>query len=158
MKSDDWLLKKIVEESLTKKDIAHFRKLLSNGHSDDEVLGLIRERMVSNSKGMKYYIRQEKVRALTLKLSYRVHWTYILVVIKQWLREKEILIRWKEDRHGDKIDQKAHELKMELLAGGCKLKCNHMEDDSHEDVFMKLEKAAHDLLLHIEKETSNEIR
>lgn len=130
------------------------RKLLSNGHSDEEALKALRERMHSNSKGMRMYIRHEKLRALTLKLSYRIHWTYIHMVIKKWLREKEILIRWGDDRHRDKVDKKANDLKAELLESGCRLKITHMDDNSHDEVLLRLEQAAEDLLLHIEKEES----
>lgn len=154
MKSDHWLLGKIVEESLTKRDIAHLRKLLGNGHSDEEALKALRERMHSNSKGMRMYIRHEKLSALTLKLSYRIHWTYIHMVIKKWLREKELLIRWREDRYRDKVDKKANDLKAELLESGCRLKGTHMDDSSHDEALSRLEQAAEDLLLHIEKEES----
>lgn len=154
MKSDHWLLGKIVEESLTKRDIAHLRKLLANGHTYEEALKALRERMHSNSKGMRMYIRHEKLRALTLKLSYRIHWTYIHMVIKKWLREKELLIRWREDRYSDKVDKKANDLKAELLESGYRLKGAHMDDNSHEEVLSRLEQAAEDLLLHIENEES----
>ncbi len=154
MKSDHWLLRKIVEESLTKRDIAHLRKLLGNGHSDEEALKALRERMHSNSTGMRMYIRHEKLRALTLKLSYRIHWTYIHMVIKKWLREKEILIRWREDKYRDKVDKKAYDLKAELLDSGCRLKSAQLDEGSQDEILSRLEQAAEDLLLHIEEEES----
>jgi hypothetical protein len=52
--------------------------------------------MFSNSKGLRAYIRHEKIRALIVKLSYRVHWVYVLPVMKRWIKEKEALIRWRE--------------------------------------------------------------
>ncbi|MBI4679629.1 MAG: hypothetical protein HY753_00050 [Nitrospirae bacterium] len=152
MKSDQWLLEKIIGESINKNDVAHLRKLIGDGYSDKEILERLRERMRLNSKGMLAYIRHEKIRALTIKLSYRIHWSYIPQIIKEWLREKEILIRWKEHKHGDKIDRKARELKGELLNQGCRVKFNHMNEDDLQGLFVKLERAAEEILLHIEKE------
>ncbi len=152
MKSDQWLLKKIVEEFITKRDITYLRKLLSNGHSDEQVLDALRERMCSNAKGMQAYIHNEKIKALTLKLSYRIHWSYILFAIKKWLREKEILIRWKEDRHGPKVSKKAHDLKADLLSAGCKLKYSSFDDEAMDNLMLKIESAAEEILAQIEKE------
>lgn len=152
LKSDQWLLRKIVEEFITKRDIAYLRKLLANGHSDDQALEALRERMCSNAKGMKTYIRNEKVKALTLKLSYRIHWTYIHAVIRKWLHEKEVLIRWKEDRHGPKVNKKAHDLKADLLSEGGKLKCMSFDHETMEDFILKIESAAEKILAQIEKE------
>lgn len=158
MKSDHWLLGKIVEESLTKRDIAHLRKLLANGHTDEEALKALRERMHSNSKGMRMYIRHEKLRALTLKLSYRIHWTYIHMVIKKWLREKELLIRWKEHQHGTKVDNKALDIKKELLSNGHKLKHSSFDEDAEHDLLLRIENAAEELLQQIEKEEAHDFK
>lgn len=152
MKSDRWLLEKIIEESINKNDIAYLRKLMGNSHSDKEILERLRERMQSNSKGMLAYIRNEKIRALTIKLSYRIHWSYILPMINEWLREKEILIRWKEHKHGDKVDRKARELKEELLNQGCRMRYNHMNEEDLQELFVKLDRTAEEILLNIVKE------
>ena len=50
-----------------------------------------------------------------LKLSYRIHWVLLLPLTKKWLKEKEILIRWKEGKHCNKIVEKTKELRRNLL-------------------------------------------
>ena len=115
MKSDRWLVEKIIKESLNKQDISCVRKLMQEGISDEEVLLSLRKKMFSNSKGMRAYVRHEKIRALMFKLSYRVHWVYLLPVMKMWIKEKEVLIRWRESKHSQKIDKKAKELKEKLI-------------------------------------------
>ncbi len=159
MKSVNWLVEKIVESSLNKRDISHIRTLIQEGKSDEEVLLSLRKRMFSNSKQMRAYIRQEKIRALMLKLSYRIHWTYILPIIKRWLREKEALIRWRESKHCSKIDEKAKELKGKLVDtyNSVKFDCISTGDIPKEVLYM-IEKAAEELLLQIEKEEIDRLK
>ena len=157
MKSDNWLTERVIKESFNKKDISHIRKLIQEGKSDDEVLLSLRKIMFSNSKGLRAYIRQEKIRALMLKLSYRIHWTYLLPVIKRWLKEKEALIRWRENKHCNKIYEKAKELKEKLID----TRYNKVKFDCistgciPEDVMCMIERAAEELLLKIEEEELN---
>ncbi|MEW6002713.1 MAG: hypothetical protein AB1638_08730 [Nitrospirota bacterium] len=160
MKSDSWLLGRIIAESLNKKDVGYMRRLIQEGRSDEELLSGLRKRMFTNSKGMLSYIRQEKIRSLMLKLSYRIHWLYLLPVIKKWLREKELLIRWEENRHGDKIHKKTEELKEKLLDEKYKkIKFDLINTgEIPEDVMALLEKAAEEILLEIEDEEFLRIR
>jgi hypothetical protein len=154
MKSDGWLTQKIINESLNKQDISHIRRLIQQGKSDVEVLLSLRKKMFANSKGMRAYIRQEKIRALMVKLSWRVHWVYFLPVMKSWIREKETLIRWRESSHSDKIDQKARELKERLIDNGynkMKYDCAN-GGDLPEKVMDMIERAAEELLSRIEEE------
>jgi hypothetical protein len=154
LKSDNWLTEKIVKESLNKQDISYVRKLIQEGMSDEEILLRLRKKIFSNSKGMRAYIRQEKNRALMLKLSYRIHWVYILPIIKRWLREKEALVRWKESKHYSKIEEKAKELKRELVDTRYnKVRCDCINTgDIPKDVMKMFERAAEELLLQIEVE------
>jgi hypothetical protein len=157
LKSDNWLTEKIVKESLNKQDISYIRKLIQEGMSDEEILLSLREKIFSNSKGMRAYIRQEKIRALMLKLSYRIHWVYILPMIKRWLREKEVLVRWKESKHYSKIDEKAKELKRELVDmryNKVRFDCIN-RGDVPKDVMRMFERAAEELLLQIEAKEIN---
>lgn len=154
MKSDDWLIEKIINESINKQDISYIKKLIQQGFSDEEVLMVLRKRMSLNSKGMRAYIRQEKIRALMLKLAYRIHWIYLLPVIKRWLREKEVLIRWRESNHHKKIDEKVNELKGKLVDKYNKVRVDCINTgEIPEDVMSLLEKTAEELLLQIEEET-----
>jgi hypothetical protein len=110
--------------------------------------------MFSNSKGLRAYIRQEKIRALMVKLSCRVHWVYLLPVMKKWIREKEVLIRWREVNHSEKIEKKSKKLKERLLDTECnKIKCGcAIGGDLPEEVMGMMERAAEELLLKIEEE------
>lgn len=157
MKSDNWLMEKIIEEPLKKKDISYMRILIQEGMSDDEILANLRKRMFLNSTGMRAYIRHEKIRALMLKLSYRIHWILLLSVIKMWLKEKEILIRWREGKHCNKIEEKTKELRRNLLDvkyNKVKFDCINT-GDIPEDVMCMIENAAEALLVQIEEEESN---
>jgi hypothetical protein len=58
LKSDHWLLQKIIEEAVTNRDIDHLRKLLSNGHPDEQALNALTARMCSIARGMQSYIRR----------------------------------------------------------------------------------------------------
>ena len=158
MKSDNWLMEKIIEESLKNKDISYMRILIQEGMSDEEILANLRKRMFFNSTGMRAYIRQEKIRALMLKLSYRIHWVLLLPLTKKWLKEKEILIRWKEGKHCNKIVEKTKELRRNLLdAKYNKTKFDCLSTgDIPEDIMCIIENAAEDLLIQIEEEENNE--
>jgi len=160
MKSDGWLTEKIINESLNKQDISYVRRLLQQGKSDVEVLLSLRKRMFSNSKGMRSYIRQEKIRALMVKLSWKVHWVYLLPVMKRWIREKEALIRWRESNHSEKIDQKARELRGRLIDDSynkMKYDCAN-GGDLPEKVMDMIERAAEELLSKIEEEEDDRVR
>ena len=151
-------MEKIIEESLKNKDISYMRILIQEGMSDEKILADLRKRMFLNSTGMRAYIRQEKVRALMLKLSYRIHWVILLPLIKKWLKEKEILIRWKEGKHCNKIVEKTKELRRNLLdAKYNKTKFDCLSTgDIPEDIVCIIENAAEDLLIQIEEEENNE--
>jgi hypothetical protein len=110
---------------------------------------------------MRAYIRHEKIRALMVKLSFRVHWVYLLPVMKKWIREKEALIRWRESHHSEKIGQKARELKGVLIDNSYynKMKCDCANGgDLPEKVMDVIEKAAEELLLTIEEEEGDGLR
>jgi hypothetical protein len=160
MKSDSWLSEKIINESLNKHDISYVRRLMQQGKTDEEVLSSLRKKMFSNSKGMRAYIRHEKIRALMVKLSCKVHWVYLLPVMKGWIREKEVLIRWRESNHSEKIGQKARELKGVLIDNNYnKMKCDCATGrDLPDKVMDQIEKAAEELLLKIEEEEGNGLR
>ncbi len=154
MKSDEWLVEKIIKESLHKNDISYMRELMWQGKSDEEILLCLRRKMFSNSKGMRAYIRYEKIRALMVKLASGIHWACLFPVIKTWITEKETLIRWRESDHAEKIQKKARELKNKLIdAEYKKLKFDCANGEAiPEKVMVMIEKAAEELLVKIEQE------
>ena len=81
------------------------RGLIDQGKSDEEILHCFRKKLFSNSKGIREYIRHEKIRALMVKLAAGIHWICLLPVIKTWITEKEMLIRWKESDHAETIGE-----------------------------------------------------
>ena len=159
MKSNQWILEKIIEESVSKEDIHFIKGLIQEGESDEQVLAELRKKMFFNSKGMMAYIQQEKIIAATLKIAYRVHWTYIFPIIKQWLKGKEIIVRWREHKHGSKITKKAEKLRELLFDEYGKVRlCIMSDENAPEDVMTAIEAAAEDVIKEIEREEAGEYK
>lgn len=55
--------------SVTKRNVAHLRKFLSNGHSDEQAPNVLRDCMCTNVRGMRSDIRAEKISSARLTLS-----------------------------------------------------------------------------------------
>ena len=150
MKNTDWLIKKIVEEFITLDDIRSIRSQIEQGEGDRNILRSVRKQLVQNGDGIRSYIGNEKTKAIALKIAYRIHWVFILAIIKDWLKILEATVRWQEDKHADMIISKAKELEGLLKEEEAALKRNPHDEAVSDSVIDTLERAAEEIIREID--------
>ncbi len=149
MKKDGWLLKAILAEALSIKDIPFLRDLFATETSDKRIRLQLVERMIANSEGMRDYIRDEKIKTIMTILGNEIHWDLVFAVTRKNVEQKMAIAGWNEKQRLI-AKKKSEGLRKKFLTDLGRRRFNSPGEFSIDEGMAVLEQAAGEVLDEIE--------